>query len=50
MFRITTHATAIGCTVKKIKDPAGQDVFKAVLSVPLKFPEVKGKIAKNRIY
>ncbi|CAG5132670.1 unnamed protein product [Candidula unifasciata] len=48
--RITTHAITLGCTIKKTKGNMDKDVYTAVLTVPLKFPEVKGKRAKNRIF
>uniref|UniRef100_A0A0B6ZW77 DNA-directed RNA polymerase I subunit RPA49 n=2 Tax=Arion vulgaris TaxID=1028688 RepID=A0A0B6ZW77_9EUPU len=48
--RISTHFTILGCTIKKSKSPQGLDVYRAVLNVPLKFPEIKDKRAKNRIF
>lgn len=48
--RLSLHATSLGCTVKKTKLNAGQESYNAILSVPLKFPEVRGKAEKKRIF
>ncbi|CAL1538710.1 unnamed protein product [Lymnaea stagnalis] len=48
--RLNLHVTSLGCTVKKTKINAGHDSYNAILSVPLKFPEVRGKVEKKRIF
>ncbi|KAK0056931.1 DNA-directed RNA polymerase I subunit RPA49 [Biomphalaria pfeifferi] len=48
--RLSIHATTLGCTIKRSKGQKGGDALIAVLNVPLKFPEIKGKSEKKRIF
>lgn len=47
-FRLTLHVRSLGCTVKKLKGVT--EGYEAVLTVPLKFPEIRAKADKKRIF